>query len=290
MHLNFNTLIKFVADAQKRKRIYFFYKNTNLKRMNTIETLAQQLRDAYSTRTACEPLRTTIGVEDLEMAYAIQDLNNQLLIKKGARVTGRKIGLTSKAVQAQLGVDQPDFGILLDTMEVLNGDSIAMSELMQPKVEAEIAFVLKEDLPSRKLTTTELLSKIDYAVAAIEIVGSRIENWNIKITDTIADNASASHYVIGHRPVRLENIDLVHSKMEMTKNGEVVSTGIGSACLGSPINATLWLVNKMATLGTPLKAGEVILSGALGPMSSVTAGDTVVANFDGLGSVSVSFL
>ncbi|MGB0862950.1 MAG: 2-keto-4-pentenoate hydratase [Saprospiraceae bacterium] len=258
--------------------------------MNTIETLAQQLRDAYSTRTACEPLRTTIGVEDLEMAYAIQDLNNQLLIKKGARVTGRKIGLTSKAVQAQLGVDQPDFGILLDTMEVLNGDSIAMSELMQPKVEAEIAFVLKEDLPSRKLTTTELLSKIDYAVAAIEIVGSRIENWNIKITDTIADNASASHYVIGHRPVRLENIDLVHSKMEMTKNGEVVSTGIGSACLGSPINATLWLVNKMATLGTPLKAGEVILSGALGPMSSVTAGDTVVANFDGLGSVSVSFL
>ncbi len=290
MHLNFNTLIKFVADAQKRKRIYFFYKNTNLKRMNTIETLAQQLRDAYSTRTACEPLRTTIGVEDLEMAYAIQDLNNQLLIKKGARVTGRKIGLTSKAVQAQLGVDQPDFGILLDTMEVLNGDSIAMSELMQPKVEAEIAFVLKEDLPSRKLTTTELLSKIDYAVAAIEIVGSRIENWNIKITDTIADNASASHYVIGHRPVKLENIDLVHSKMEMTKNGEVVSTGIGSACLGSPINATLWLVNKMATLGTPLKAGEVILSGALGPMSSVAAGDTVVANFDGLGSVSVSFL
>jgi 2-keto-4-pentenoate hydratase len=140
------------------------------------------------------------------------------------------------------------------------------------------------------LTTTELLSKIDYALASIEIVGSRIENWNIKITDTIADNASASHYVVGHQPVKLENVDLVNSKMQMTKNGEVVSSGVGSACLGSPINATLWLVNKMAALGTPLKAGEVILSGALGPMSSVAAGDTVVATFEGLGSVSVSFV
>lgn len=258
--------------------------------MNTIETLAQQLRDAYAARVACPPLRTVIGVEDLDTAYAIQDFNNQLLIEKGARITGRKIGLTSKAVQKQLGVDQPDFGILLDSMEVLNGDAIAVTELMQPKVEAEIAFVLKEDLPARKLTTTELLSKIDYALAAIEIVGSRIENWNIKITDTIADNASASHYVVGHQPVKLENVDLINCKMQMTKNGEVVSTGIGSACLGSPINATLWLVNKMAALGTPLKAGEVILSGALGPMSNVAAGDTVLATFEGLGSVSVSFV
>jgi 2-keto-4-pentenoate hydratase len=258
--------------------------------MNTIEKLAQQLRDAYTTRVACPPLRTVIGVEDLETAYAIQNFNNQLLIEKGARITGRKIGLTSKAVQKQLGVDQPDFGILLNTMEVLNGGAIAVTELMQPKVEAEIAFVLKEDLPARTLTTTELLSKIDYALASIEIVGSRIENWNIKITDTIADNASASHYVVGHQPVKLENVDLVNCKMQMTKNGEVVSSGVGSACLGSPINATLWLVNKMAELGTPLKAGEVILSGALGPMSNVAAGDTVVATFEGLGSVSVSFV
>ncbi|NJN77949.1 MAG: 2-keto-4-pentenoate hydratase [Saprospiraceae bacterium] len=239
-------------------------------------------------------MRDVIGVEDLETAYVIQSINNDLLIQKGARVTGRKIGLTSKVVQAQLGVDQPDFGILLDTMEVLNGDSISMSELMQPKVEAEIAFVLAKDLPNRKISTAELISSIDYALAAIEIVGSRIENWNIKITDTIADNASASHYVLGHRPVKLGDFDVVSCRMEMRREdddflGTPSSSGTGAACLGSPINAMLWLANKMAELGTPLKAGEVILSGALGKMVNVEAGHTYTASIDDLGSVSVSF-
>ncbi len=255
----------------------------------TINQLAKQLREAHDTRTACAPLRDIIGMEDLASAYAIQEVNNNLLIKNGARVVGRKIGLTSKAVQAQLGVDQPDFGILLNTMEVLNNDSISVKELMQPKVEAEIAFVLAKDLPEHELSMHELISAIDYALAAIEIVGSRIEKWNIKITDTIADNASASHFVVGHQPVKLENVDLINSKMQMTKNGKVVSEGSGAACLGSPLNATLWLVNTMAKLGTPLKAGEVILSGALGPMAAVEAGDRFEASFTGLGTVSVSF-
>lgn len=258
-----------------------------------IEKLAKQLRDAYENRTACSPLREVIGVEDLDTAYAIQALNNDLLIQKGARVTGRKIGLTSVAVQEQLGVNQPDFGILLDTMEVLNGGSISVSELMQPKVEAEVAFVLAKDLPNRKITTVELINSIDYALAAIEIVGSRIENWNIKITDTIADNASASHYVLGHKPTKLSDFDVVNCQMSMDKIRdfcEDVSSGSGAACLGSPLNATLWLANKMAELGTPLKAGEVILSGALGKMSNVEAGDTFRANIEGLGSVSVSFV
>ena len=255
----------------------------------TINQLAKQLREAYATRTACSPLRDIIGMEDLASAYAIQEVNNSLLIKAGARVVGRKIGLTSKAVQAQLGVDQPDFGILLNTMEVLNNDSISVKELMQPKAEAEIAFVLAKDLPPHELSMHELISSIDYALASIEIVGSRIENWNIKITDTIADNASASHFVVGHQPVKLENVDLINCKMQMTKNGKIVSAGSGAACLGSPLNATLWLVNTMAKLGTPLKAGEVILSGALGPMASVEAGDRFEASFTGLGSVSVSF-
>ena len=256
----------------------------------TINQLAKQLREAYETRTTCPPLRDIIGMEDLASAYAIQEVNNNLLIKNGARVVGRKIGLTSKAVQAQLGVDQPDFGILLNTMEVLNNDSISMSKLMQPKVEAEIAFVLGKDLPAHELSAHELISAIDYALASIEIVGSRIENWNIKITDTIADNASASHFVVGHQPVKLENLDLVNCEMQMTKKGEIVSEEKGAACLGPPINATLWLVNTMAKLGTPLKAGEVILSGALGPMASVSAGDRFEASFTGLGNVSVSFL
>lgn len=259
--------------------------------MNATE-LATELREAYANRRPCKPLRENIGTDNLDLAYEVQAINNNLLIEKGARVTGHKIGLTSKAVQEQLGVDQPDFGILLDTMEVLNGDSISMSKLMQPKVEAEIAFVLGKDLPNRKISTAELISAIDYALAAIEIVGSRIENWNIKITDTIADNASASHYVLGHRPVKLSDFDVVNCKMTMDKVthfSEQVSSGCGSACLGSPVNATLWLVNKMVELGTPLKAGEVILSGALGKMANVKAGDTFRASIEGLGSVSVSF-
>ncbi len=255
----------------------------------TLEQLAQSLREANETKTPCAPLRNTIGTTDIVSAYAIQKINNQLLLDQGARIVGRKIGLTSKVVQKQLGVDQPDYGALFNTKEVLNGDSISVKELMQPKVEAEIAFVLKTTLDNPSLTTVELLSAIDYVVASIEIVGSRIENWDIKITDTIADNASASHFVIGHRPVKLENIDLVNCQMQMTKNGTVVSEGTGAACLGSPINATLWLARTMATLGTPIKSGEVILSGALGPMATVAAGDTFVANFSGLGSVSVHF-
>lgn len=256
---------------------------------DTIEKLAQQLREAYATRTACPPLRSVIGLEDIKTAYAIQELNNDLLIKNGARIVGRKIGLTSKAVQKQLGVDQPDYGTLLNTMEVLNGGNISMKALMQAKVEAEIAFVLKKDLTNPDLSVADLLSAIDYAVASIEIVGSRIENWDIKITDTIADNASASHFVIGHRPMKLSDFDVVNCQMTMTKNGELASEGNGAACLGSPINACLWLVQMMASIGTPLRAGEVILSGAVGPMVNVSAGDVFVANFSDLGSVSVSF-
>ncbi|MFK7810001.1 MAG: 2-keto-4-pentenoate hydratase, partial [Saprospiraceae bacterium] len=161
----------------------------------TLNQLAAQLRTAAQSGETCSPLRETIGVADIDAAYAIQKYNIRQRIAEGAFVTGCKIGLTSKAVQKQLGVDQPDFGILLNTMEVLNGDVIPWSELMQPKAEAEIAFVLSKDLPSSNIAITDVLSAIDYALVSIEIVGSRIENWDIKITDTVADNASASHYV-----------------------------------------------------------------------------------------------
>lgn len=202
---------------------------------------------------------------------------------------GKKIGLTSDAVQAQLGVDQPDFGILLDDMEVLNGRSVSMSELLQPKAEAEIAFVLGEDLDFDRLTIIDLISAIDYALPAIEIVGSRIKNWDIKITDTIADNASASHFVVGHSPRTLDEFDLVNTKMVMTKNTNIVSEGSGKACLGSPLNSMLWLAKKMMDLGNPLQAGELILTGSLGPMTDVGVGNMVEASFEGLGSVSVTF-
>ncbi len=255
---------------------------------NTAE-VAKILREAADTKITCDPIREIIGITDLAKAYEIQAINSKLRIAGGARVVGSKIGLTSVAVQKQLGVDQPDYGLLYDDMEVLNGGEISCKELMQPKVEAEIAFVLKKDLNSTSITATEMLSAIDYAVASIEIVGSRVKDWNIKITDTIADNASASHFVVGHRPVRLENVDLINCKMTMYKNGELVSEGTGAACLGSPINACIWLAKTMAAHGSPLKAGEVILSGALGPMSAVEAGDNIKAVIEGLGEVSVAF-
>lgn len=257
--------------------------------MNKIEQLAQQLREVYRTKQVCTPIRAIIGTEDVATAYAIQKFNNQLLIDNGARVTGYKIGLTSKVIQERFGISQPDFGVLFDTMEVLNGDSIAASKLIQPKAEGEIALVLKNDLPNHTITAVELISNIDYILPAIEIVGSRIKNWDISITDTIADNASSSHYVVGHQPVKLENVDIISCEMKMTRNGELVSTGKGGDCLGSPINATLWLCNKMAQLGTPLKAGQLIFSGSLGPFVTIKAGDTFEASFSGLGKVSVSF-
>lgn len=253
------------------------------------EDYASGLRAAYKERTAIEPLRHEIGIENLEFAYDIQNANTLFRMNNGARMIGKKIGLTSDAVQAQLGVGQPDFGILFDDMELLNGRSVSMSELMQPKAEAEIAFVLAEDLDDDRITIMDLIAAIDYAVPAIEIVGSRIINWDIKITDTIADNASASHFVIGHRPRTLDEFDMVNTKMTMTKNGVVVSEGSGAACLGSPLNATLWLAKKMMELGNPLQAGELILSGAVGPMTQVKEDDMLVASFEGFGEVSIAF-
>jgi 2-keto-4-pentenoate hydratase len=256
---------------------------------NKIKEIANRLNKASLTGEYCAPIREVIGVEDIEAAYAVQDINTERRVKSGARIVGSKIGLTSVVVQKQLGVDQPDFGVLFDDMEVSNGLEMDFNLLMQPKVEAEIAFVLKYDLTGTQIGAADVMSAIDYAVVAIEVVGSRIENWDIKITDTIADNASASHFVLGHRPVKLENIDLVACDMEMSVNGVKVSEGKGAACMGSPINATLWLAKTMAKLGRPLKAGDVILSGALGPMAAVNPGDDVVTKISGLGSVSLKF-
>lgn len=251
---------------------------------------AKRLREAADKGITCEPVRNLIGTTDLEKAYQVQEINTALRIAGGARVIGRKIGLTSLSVQKQLGVDQPDFGMLWNDKEIWNGGEMSMKSLMQPKAEAEIAFVLGKDLTGDRLTSVEVLSAIEYALASIEIVGSRIENWDIKITDTIADNASASHWVVGHQPVKLENVDLINCKMVMENNGKKVSEGVGKACLGSPINAVLWLAQKMQQIGKPMKAGDLILSGALGPMVSVKAGDNFRVLIEGLGEVSAAFV
>ena len=174
-------------------------------------------------------------------------------------------------------------------MEITNSE-FPYSELMQPKAEAEIAFVLKEDLTSKELTLDQLTSAIDYAVAAIEIVGSRIEGWNIRITDTIADNASASHYVLGKKKVDLNNIDLVNCTMSLAKNSAVSSEGTGAACMGNPLNAALWLAQTMIDNNNPLKKGDVLLTGALGPMVNIAQGDTIEASIEGFDIITVKFI
>ena len=250
---------------------------------------AAKLRQAQATKTPISPLRDDIGEHNEELAYAIQQVNTNHKLVDGARIVGKKIGLTSIKVQEQFGISTPDFGILFDDMEVLNGLSLQISEVMQPKIEGELAFVLGGSLDNDKLTIVDIINSIDYVLPSLEIVGSRIDNWNIRIADTVADNASASHYVLGHTPKMLDDIDIVNCKMNMTINGELKSSGSGKDCLGSPLNAVLWLARKMQAVGQPLQAGELILSGSLGPMVVVNACDHVDAEFEGLGSVSISF-
>lgn len=255
-----------------------------------MEKAASVLRKAETSSKTCPPIRNIIGEMDLSSAYSIQTFNMSQRMKiEGSKIIGRKIGLTSTIVQKQLGVNQPDFGTLLDSMQVFNGAEISMKQLMQPKVEAEIAFILKEDLQQLPKGDKELLATIDYAVAAIEIVGSRIENWNIRITDTIADNASASHFVLGDNQKKPEEINLINCKMKLYKNNEVKSEGNGAACLGSPLNAFRWLAKKMIDMGSPLKKADIVLTGALGPMLEVEGGDFCKAEIDGFGSVEIHF-
>lgn len=252
-----------------------------------VDIAAEVLRNASEFKIACSPIREIIGDSDLNQAYQVQQINIARRIENGAKVVGKKIGLTSFAVQKQLGVDQPDYGILLDNMEIPHEGNIAFEELMQPKAEAEIAFVLKESLTGN-ITMDQLKQAIDYAVISIEVVGSRVENWNIRITDTIADNASASHFVLGNKKVSLNDIDLVNCKMTMSKNGEIASEGVGSACMDNPLNAALWLAQVMSDNNTPLLKGEVLLSGALGPMVNLSKGDVVEAEIESLGKTSLT--
>ncbi|MFC3052895.1 2-keto-4-pentenoate hydratase [Kordiimonas pumila] len=256
---------------------------------NTLQSLADRLFDAETSGKPCAPLRSEIGVEDLDTAYAIQQINVDRALASGRRLVGRKIGLTSVAVQKQLGVDQPDFGALFADMVVPDSAVIPFSAVMQPKVEAEIALVLGQDLTTENPTIVDLIGATDYVLPALEIVGSRIENWDIKITDTIADNASCGLIVLGHSPVKLQDVDMRLCGMVMERRGEPVSMGAGAACLGSPLNAALWLANKMVQMGTPLKAGDLVMTGALGPMVAVNPGDNFEARISGVGSVRTVF-
>ena len=251
-----------------------------------IATLGARLRDAY----AATPIAPVAGeLSNVAEAYRVQMWQIADRLSGGRRIVGRKIGLTSPAVQRQLGVSEPDFGHLTD--DIIHGDNaeIAHADLRQPRVEAEVALILGADLNMPNPTVADVIAATAYVLPAIEIVASRIADWKIGILDTIADNASAGAVVLGGPVRRLEGLDLSGCAMTMTINGETVSQGHGKDCLGHPLNAAAWLARTVQALRHPLRAGEVILTGALGPMRAVAPGDTVQATIGGLGTVTVAF-
>src|SRR5574343_1549648 len=253
------------------------------------QAAADLLYQAHQTGQPVPPLRGRLAVSDGDGAYQIQELNTRRWLAEGRRLVGRKIGLTSRAVQAQLGVDQPDFGMLFADRAVGDGEPIPPGRLIQPKVEAEVALVLGRDLTHAHHTFADLICATEYVLPALEVVDSRIAGGDIKFLDTVADNASSGLFVLGGQPRRLADVDLAACGMELLAGQEVLSRGNGRACLGHPLNAAVWLANVMARCGRPLRAGDIMLTGALGPMVPVKSGERFDVRIDGLGSVSTVF-
>ncbi len=256
---------------------------------NLIEEAALALRKASESLTAIDPIRSIVGTDsDIDVGYAIQDLNTEADIAAGRRVSGRKIGVTAKAVMDMIGVDQPDFGTLFADMEYGDGVPIETGRLIQPRAEAEVALILDRDLDHGRHTFNDIIAATAYALPSIEIVDSRIANWDITIVDTVADNASCGLYVLGGRPVTLDNFDLRTVPMTMSINGTEVTTGVGSDCLHHPLNAARWLADTLSARGIPLRAGDVLMTGSLGAMKAIGPGDRVEADFGPLGTVTTS--
>lgn len=253
-----------------------------------VHEAAERLLAAHRTRTTCPPVRNLLSDSTASTGYRIQSLLTRARLDAGHAPTGRKIGLTSPGIRAQLGVDQPDFGVLFDDMTRTQDTPIDSGPLLQPRIEAEIAFVLGSDLDGGD--ADEARAAVDFVAPALEIADSRIAEWDITFVDTVADNASSGLYVLGEDRRELGDRDLRAVEMTMTDaGGGTRSSGNGAACLGDPINALSWLARAAREFGTPLRAGDVVLSGALGPMVPVLPGDEFKASLTGLGEVRASF-
>ena len=248
------------------------------------EAVAERLRNAYE-RGPVAPLRDVLPETDARGAYAVQAINTEFWLQRGRRIVGRKVGLTAKLVQAQLGVDQPDYGVLFEDMAIANDGVLPAGRVLQPKAEAEIALVLGRDLVDPEATPEDVAAATAYAVAAIEIVDSRIADWKITFADTVADNGSSAFFVLGEERKPLSELDLYTCGMVLEVNGAVASIGAGAACLGHPLIAASWLARTLAAGGAGLRRGDVVLTGALGPMVALKPGDDVVARVGGLGAV-----
>lgn len=252
-----------------------------------VERLGRAMRDVRPT----PPVRDVLGSTDIALAYAVQDAVIRKRLAAGAVIVGRKVGLTSQAVQQQLGVSQPDSGVLFADMAVRNGGTIDRRTLIAPRVEAEVAFALKTDIDMdpNEINYAVAVAAVDHAVAALEIVDSRIADWDITITDTVADNASSGLYILGDTRVPLGDFTPAEVRMTLHMDGQCPSWGRGTACLGDPINALVWLARTVAKHGCPLRAGEVVLSGALGPMVTPGCPSQIVAELSVLGTVGARF-
>jgi 2-keto-4-pentenoate hydratase len=254
-----------------------------------IHNEAQALYRAEKDRSGLRPFTEKYSKIAQDEAYGIQLALIEMKKSAGAKVVGKKIGLTSKAMQKMLNVDQPDYGHILDTMVLQDAAVMQLSELIQPKIEPEIAFILERELKGPGVTPIQVLAATRFVVPALEIIDSRIEGWKIKLCDTIADNASSARVVLGNSPRRVEERDLKLMGMVLEKNGNIVQTGAGGAVLGHPAIAVAWLANAVGQFGVSLGAGEIIMPGALCAATDVRAGDLLQASFDGLGTVSVRF-
>ena len=255
-----------------------------------IDTLGDELYGALVSREAIEPLTSRYPEITVEDAYRIQQRMISRRLEKGERIVGKKIGVTSKAVMNMLGVGQPDFGCMLDGMAYQEGQAVEIKTLIQPKAEGEIAFVMKKDIFGPGVTAAEVLAATEGVMVCFEIVDSRIRDWNIKIQDTVADNASCGGFVLGSSLADVRQLDLITCGMVLEKNGEIVVTGAGAATMNSPVNAIVWLANTLGRLGIPLKAGEIVLSGALGAMVPVGAGDQLRVSIGGIGSCAIRYI
>jgi 2-keto-4-pentenoate hydratase len=254
-----------------------------------IKELAACLIEAEKSQKPINPLTEMKTDLTLEEAYEVQLQVVKEKLSEGIRIVGKKIGLTSRDMQIMYGIDTPDCGHLFENMIVKNNHEVSFEDVIQPKIEAEIAFILKEDLHGPNVTVEQVLQATDYILPSIEIIDSRIQDWKVKLQDTVADNASSGLYVLGDKPISVEEVSLPDIKMKVYQNGELMKEGVGKNAMEHPAACVAWLANKLAEFDVVLRAGEVILSGALATTIDAVPGDEFKAVFEHLGEVSVTF-
>ena len=255
-----------------------------------LQTLAEELLAAESGHAPVAPITDRVPGFSVDDAYGVQAIVLSSRLGEGRQIVGRKVGLTSKAMQTALGIDQPDYGVLLDNMLIKNRVAYDITSLLQPRIEPEIAFKMKKGLRGPGVTLEQVLDATDYVFPSLEVIDSRISDWKIKLQDTIADNASSARVVVGTKRIPADGLDLAKEELVFEKNGEVLGRATGEAVLGNPANAVAWLANTLHKYGASINAGDIVMPGALTGATPVKAGDTIKATFKRVGTVSVRFV